>query len=441
MFLSRRAELLRFWRYSALRQAAILTTTFVGLLILAGTFAVISFEREFDDRIEAELRNRLTVVSADIASRGFVPEAYPMTTTEVVVMLDPSIRLEPGFHDDIEFPGGPEFLRKNQWVYLVEDVGDDRLLIGTNLGRRDEFLEIILQTLATIGFAAAAIALCVGIVFGLRTQKRITAIRQTLDTAASGDLAARVQAQNANDDIDELAHQVDDTLEQLETLIRQTRDFSANIAHDLKTPLARLRIRLETALSKEMGEGDSADEIGAALKQADDVIAIFDAFLRIAKLEAGTAKAQFEPIDLGDLAAQVAEIYEPVVIDRGRAFSLNTQAPATIDGDKVLLVQLLANLIENAMRHTPEGTAITLSANGHDLMLSDTGPGIPSDEYEKVIKPLYRLDKSRTEEGAGLGLSLVQTIADVHGAQLELGENPTDQGPGLSVTVHFPKTG
>ena len=441
MFLSRRAELLRFWRYSALRQAAILTTTFVGLLILAGTFAVISFEREFDDRIEAELRNRLTVVSADIASRGFVPEAYPMTTTEVVVMLDPSIRLEPGFHDDIEFPGGPEFLRKNQWVYLVEDVGDDRLLIGTNLGRRDEFLEIILQTLATIGFAAAAIALCVGIVFGLRTQKRITAIRQTLDTAASGDLAARVQAQNANDDIDELAHQVDDTLEQLETLIRQTRDFSANIAHDLKTPLARLRIRLETALSKEMGEGDSADEIGAALKQADEVIAIFDAFLRIAKLEAGTAKAQFVPIDLGDLAAQVAEIYEPVVIDRGRAFSLNTQAPATIDGDKVLLVQLLANLIENAMRHTPEGTAITLSAKAHDLMLSDTGPGIPSDEYEKVIKPLYRLDKSRTEEGAGLGLSLVQTIADVHGAQLELGENPTDQGPGLSVTVHFPKTG
>lgn len=439
MFLSRLAELLRFWRYSALRQAAILTATFVGLLVLAGTFAFISFEREFDQRIEAELRNRLTVVAADIASRGFVPEAYPMTTTEVVTILDPSSRIRSGFHDDIEFPGGPEFLRKDQWVYLVEDVGGDRLLVGTNLGRRDEFLEIILQTLATIGFAAAAIALCVGVFFGIRTQERITKIRQTLSRAAAGDMSARIDAALTNDDIDELANQVDDTLTQLESLIRQTRDFSANIAHDLKTPLARLRIRLESALTKEVEEGDSAEEIGAALEQADDVIAIFDAFLRIAKLEAGTAKANFEGIDLGDLVTQVAEIYEPVVADSGRTFAFQMKEPAIIEGDRVLLIQVLANLIENAIRHTPEGTSIRLSADGHRLALTDTGPGIPAEEYDNVVKPLYRLDKSRSQDGAGLGLSLVQTIADVHGAQLLLASNPKGETSGLSVSILFPK--
>ena len=436
MYSTLRANAIRITRLSALRQAVVLSLTFLVLLFLAGLFSIIEFERVFEDRIEDELRSRFSVVSADISERGFVASAYPRTGTDYVSVLpaDSDVRL--GFHDHRPGPDGR--LRDNgDWMYLVGQIGDEFLVVGTNLGRTEEFLEIILQAMGMVGLGAALVTLCVGVYFGWRSQRRMTRISRTLAAAADGDLNARTGVTRSRDDLDELSHQVDDTIQQLDVLIRQTRDFSANIAHDLKTPLARLRIRLEKALTTELDHGDSADEIGAALEKADEVISIFDAFLRIAKLESGTAQAKFEPVALGELLAEIHETYGPVVEHGGRALDLNVDGPATVHGDRVLLSQLLANLIENAIRYTPEGSKLVLFAKRNAIGLADDGPGIPSEEYENVIKPSYRLEKSRTQDGAGLGLALVKTIADVHDATLTLSDNPETAARGLVATIRF----
>ncbi|SHH13843.1 Signal transduction histidine kinase [Cognatiyoonia sediminum] len=438
MFSNLRASAIRITRLSALRQAVVLSLTFLVLLFLAGVFSIIEFERVFENRIEDELRGRFVVVSADVSERGFVASSYPRTGTEYVSVLPESSDVRLGFHEHRPGPDGR--LRDNgDWLYLVGQVGDEYLVVGTNLGRREEFLEVILQAMGIVGLGAGLITLCVGVYFGWRSQRRMTRISRTLAAAADGDLNARTGVTRSRDDLDELSHQVDDTIEQLDVLIRQTRDFSANIAHDLKTPLARLRIRLEKALTTEIDEGDSVEEIGSALEQADEVISIFDAFLRIAKLESGTAQAKFEPIALGALLTEIEDTYAPVVEHGGRVLKLELSSPTIINGDRVLLLQLLANLIENAIRYTPDGSDLTLFAEGASIGLADTGPGIPADEYENVIKPSYRLEKSRTQDGAGLGLALVKTIADVHGAALTLSENPESESAGLIVKVDFSK--
>lgn len=418
-------------RMSALRQAILLTGVFIALLALAGTLAVSEFSRQFEERVEDELRARYAAVLAEIRVGGFDRARFPDTGLERVMLLQRRT-IRPGFHDHL--PGRRHF---GQWLYLAGPRETPQLVIGTHLGRRDDFIEIIAQSLGFIGLGAAAVALGVGVFSGLRTQRRLTRIGATLDAAGTGDLTARTFVSRRRDDLDDLAAQVDTTLEQLDTLIRQTRDFSANIAHDLKTPLARLRLRLEKALDVELTDGDSSEQIGLALEQTDRVIAIFDAFLRIAKLESGTAQARFEPVDMGQIARDLGEAYAPVIEDSGRVLRVDVIAPEKVPGDRVLLTQMLANLIENALRHTPAGTELRLVAQGTTLGLADTGPGIPSEEYDRITLPLYRLEKSRTTDGAGLGLALVKTIAELHRAELRFSPNPEMTAGGLFVRAVF----
>lgn len=425
---------------SALRQAVLLTAVFVALIAAAGLLALAEFSRQFEDRIEDELRTRFSVIAADIETSGFDQQRYPSTETERVLILTGPHSIRRGFHEELGFRA--DHIRQSpfghgQWMYYAGPRGDQQLVVGTNLGRRDEFLEVMLQSLGFVGFGAAVVALIFGLVMGLRTQKRLNRINTTLQVVASGNLKVRTEVTRNRDDLDGLAHQVDETLEQLDILMRQSRDFSANIAHDLKTPLSRLRIRLEKALTAELDHGDSADEIGGALEQTDKVIAIFDAFLRIAKLEAGASRAKFEPLETGQVVRELFEVYEAVIQDSGRSLQLNIDRPVMIEGDRVLLVQMLANLIENAMRHTPEGSVLTLIARGRELGLSDTGPGIAAEERDRVTKPLYRLEKSRTTDGAGLGLALVKTIASLHKADLVLSDNPDLEAGGLYVRAVF----
>lgn len=439
MSLIQRGRFAALRRMSALRQAFVLTAAFLLLLAFAGALALSEFERVFDNRIEAELETRFETVASDIEARGFDPSSYPQTQIERIRFVDSDRRVRPGFYDDLDIRWGrprDHDFGGNNWMYYVGNVDGGQLIVGTSLGRFNDFLEIILQTLAFVGFCAAVLALVIGVILGLRSQRRLNAINRTLQAAAGGDLTARVDAKRSKDDLDDLSDQVDETIAQLDLLMRQTRDFSANIAHDLKTPLARLRIRLENALIAENDHGDSEEFIGAALEQADKVIGIFDAFLRIAKLESGAAKANFELLDLGEIAREVADIYDVVVEDGGRSLVLDLDRPARVQGDRVLLIQMLANLIENAMRHTPEGTELRLVAQGKTLGLADTGPGIPAEEYDRITQPLYRLEKSRTTEGAGLGLSLVKTIAGLHKAELVFSDTPY-ANHGLFVRAEF----
>ena len=413
---------------------------FLILLVLAGGFSVFEFARVFDNRIEDELTARYTTVATDIEAGRFNAANYANSRFERIALLGDSLRLRNGFHDEDSIESSlrsDRFDGPGQWIYLVGDTSGGKLIIGSSVGRRNEFIEIIVQAMTFVGLMAAVLALLIGGVLGFLQQRRMSKITRTLETAKTGDLTTRIDVKRNRDDLDGLAHQVDETLAQLDVLMRQTRDFSANIAHDLKTPLARLRIRLETALTVEIEEGDSVEQICAALEQADRVIAIFDAFLRIAKLEAGTAQAKFEPIDLDGLVQEVAEIYDAVVEDSGRTLSQKVTQPQTIQGDRVLLIQTLANLVENALRYTPKGSDITLFTEGAKLGVADTGAGIPDDEYDRITQPLYRLDESRTDEGAGLGLALVKTIAAAHHARLSFSANPDAATKGLRVVLDF----
>lgn len=439
MFLTPMGNLWRFWRLSGLRQAFVLTAVFLGLIAAAGALAFWEFSSEFDDRIETELRLRFNAIRSEIEMQGVDPETYTSSPTERVALVPSGHRARMGFshHVPVNWGRAPRGFGGDDWRYLSGAANDQVLVVGTNLGRRDIFLDVMVQSLQFVGTGAAFIALLFGVFFGIRTQRRLNAVTTALERAGSGDMAARVGAQRNRDDLDALAHQVDDTLDQLDVLMRQARDFSANIAHDLKTPLARLRIRLEKALTVEVEEGDSAEEIGAALEQADKVIAIFDAFLRIAKLESGAAVATFSTVDLGQVARDMAEVYAVVIEDSGRHFSIEITDPGHVRGDKVLLSQMVANMIENALRHTPEGTELTLIARGQELGLADTGPGIPEDQYDQITKPLYRLEKSRTTEGAGLGLALVKTIASLHEADLIFSLHPDLKDRGLYVRAVF----
>lgn len=440
MFLSHKDRPGPLWRMSALRQAVILTSVFIALVAVAGVLAVAEFSRQFEDLIEDELHARFATISAEIDRLGFDPTRYQRTGSERVLVFSHPRTIRPGFHDHLDHGGGygdrQPFVR-GQWVYYAGPRGDRQLVVGTSLGRRDEFLEIMLQSLGFVGFGAALLALMIGVVLGLRTQRRLNRINTTLIRAAQGDLETRTKPARNRDDLDGLAHQVDDTLDQLDILMRQRRDFSANIAHDLKTPLSRLRIRLEKALSAQLDHGNSADDIGAAMEQTDKVIAIFDAFLRIAKLEAGRLKTSFQTLDPGDVLREISDAYGVVVEDGGRSLSLDIRSPEPIFADRVLLVQMLANLIENAIRHTPKGTHLRLIAHGYELGLADTGPGIAPEERDRVTKPLYRLEKSRTTEGTGLGLALVKTIATLHKARLILSDNPEMQSGGLYIRAVF----
>jgi signal transduction histidine kinase len=435
---------------SALRQAALLTIGFVSVMIVAGGLVLMQLEREFSKRIEAELGARFGVVAAGVAAGiaqgDAAGDTLRNTALETVLFL-PEGQSSPirefrktGFFDDLHGNRNEddEDYDDGDWLYLGGAVEGGRLIVGTNLGRRDVFFEAAVQSLGFVGAISAVVAAVLGLVFGLRTQRKISAISRALGQVAGGNLSARVNAARDNDDLDALAHRVDATTARLDILLRQTRDFSANIAHDLKTPLARLRIRLETALEAENDHGDSEAEIALALEQTDKVIAIFDAFLRISKLESGASKARFAAVDLVEIAQEVIETYDAVVEDSHRTLTAQLEGPAIVQGDRVLLIQMLANMIENALRHTPRGTALRLVARPGELGLADTGPGIPAQELEKVTQPLYRLEKSRTTEGAGLGLSLVKTIAEVHGAKLILSPDATT-GRGLYIRARFAK--
>ena len=433
---------------SGLRQAAILTLAFLVVLVLTGAGALFELEREFTRRMESELQVRFDRIAAEVEAGRFDPTDYPASNDEVVRLVDAG---RSGFfeqaerrplrrhdHDDDDDRDAEErdFRGFHQWLFLGGPVEGGHLVVGSNLSRRDEFEEIAFETLVLVGLLSSGAAVIVGLWFGMRNQRRISAISSVLGQVAEGDLGARVNPARDRDDLDALARRVDDTTAQLDRLMRQTRDFSANIAHDLKTPLTRLRIRLETALTAELETGDSAEQIGAALEQTETVIGIFDAFLRIAKLESGATKAEFVPLKLVDLATEVSAAYGPVIEDAGRVFTVEADPKAQVTGDRVLLIQMLANMIENALRHTPEGTALRLVAREGSLGLADNGPGIPEAEHDKVLQPLYRLEKSRTGEGAGLGLALVRTIAELHGATVVLGPDPTT-GRGLFIRAEF----
>jgi signal transduction histidine kinase len=250
-----------------------------------------------------------------------------------------------------------------------------------------------------------------------------------------GDLSARIPVRGSNDEIDQLVLGLNAMLDRIQQLLDGLRQVTSDIAHDLRTPLGRLRQRLEDAREHATSTVEYQVATEASIAEADALLEIFSALLRIAQIEAGAQQSAFTTVDLAGLARSITEAYAPVAEDSQHKLETAIEDGVAINGDRQLLAQLFSNLIENALNHTPTGSTVRLAlrktAGGFEAEVADNGPGIPEAEHEKVFDRFYRLDRSRTTKGSGLGLALVKAIASLHGMTLRL----EDRQPGLAVIV------
>jgi signal transduction histidine kinase len=325
-----------------------------------------------------------------------------------------------------------------QFISLTEVINGGLMTVAMSAqpleNTRKTFLLIFLFSLLPTCVAA----LSGGLFLARRDSKHLSQIEQTLVQLTSGDLTARVGNGTARqNDLARIGAQVNRMAEAQEKSISALQQISADIAHDLKSPIQRVAVLLSDLSKTDELPAKAVDLAERATEETEGIVRVFQSLLQIAQVEGGSPRAGFAPVDLCDLAETFADIYQPTAEEQGRMLELHIpDNPVMITGDKTLLGQLLANLIENALRHTPEGTDIIVSvskdAKAH-LSVTDHGPGIPNDQHQNVLRRLYRLEASRTTAGSGLGLSLVSAIADLHGAELAL----RSANPGLKVELTF----
>lgn len=332
-------------------------------------------------------------------------------------------------------------------IDLDGERGDDDFIVLTRMvaggalsfGRHDESLEdlreVFVKVLSFTLVPTLLLVLAGGVLIARRSGRRLAAIEGALARLTAGDLGARVpETPGPPDDLSRVGAGIDRLAGAQQASLEALRQISADIAHDLKTPIQRLSVQLAEARAA-LPAGAPTGAMDRAEAEIDGIVATFQALLRIAQIEGGGARARFAPVDLGALAATMAELYEPAAAESGHEIRLERGRPARVEGDRTLLGQMIANLIENALRHTPPGGRIALRVDGGALSVADDGPGIPAEERELVLRRLYRLDRSRTTPGSGLGLSLVDAVVKLHGGRLELGHN----APGLRVLIVLPQ--
>lgn len=320
----------------------------------------------------------------------------------------------------------------------VAVLGDYRLLVG-----RDNRLFAPLEKRFWYGLSAAITVLAIaGLAIGFVTRRalmsRVDGIRQTVSAIIHGDLKHRLATQLRDDELNTLARTINGMLDQIELLVHGVCDVSNSIAHDLRTPLAELRARLEELALIRPPPEQTFTQIDSAVADVDRVIRIFDALLRLAEIDAGVRRSGFVSVDMADLAATAGEFYAPAAEIKGIALTFDSDGPATVAGDPVLLAQALSNLIDNALKYSPPQGCIGISVRREPravrISVSDDGPGIAMAEKPRVVERFYRGDASRGTPGVGLGLSLVQAVAKLHGSPLQL----CDRTPGLEASLIIP---
>jgi signal transduction histidine kinase len=449
----------RLVRTASFRLSALYAVLFGGSVLLLGAVAFLStrsaLEQQLTRRIEAEMR----LLEQDFRASGLdhlVATVQQRTRTQGNLdyfVVDPAgkrlagdlpfvadrlgwVEINTGQDANGEQSGENEPVR----VLVKELDGEFRLGVGEDLGQVGEMEDTFLGILAS----ALGIVLVLGIGGGLLLSaaflRRVDVITRTADAIVAGDLSRRIERTGSGDDFDHLSATLNAMLDRIAGLMENLRQVSNDIAHDLRTPLSRLRQDLEEAKNQDLTAADYKSVVERAVAEADVLLETFSALLRIAQIEAGARRSAFRLLDLSDVIRTVAEAYAPAVEERGLRLLTEITAGVQVNGDRGLLSQLFVNLVENALRHTPAGTTITLRLShkpaGAVAEVADTGSGIPEDERAKVLRRFYRLERSRTTAGSGLGLSTVAAIVELHHAAIEL----LDNGPGLRVVIRFPPT-
>jgi signal transduction histidine kinase len=399
------------------------------------------------------LRRLVTVV--DLRSRRPGSSLYLVTTPSGEGLAGNVGSLEPGVLDR---PGwletnyrrleSPEGANHRALVRVVQLAGGFHLLVGRDLDERERLFGIIVNA----GQWSLALVIVLGLVGGFfvsrRVLSRIDAMTGTAQTIMAGDLSGRLPVAGTGDELDRLADNVNAMLERIEALMRGLKEVSDNIAHDLKTPLTRLRNRCEQALRGATGEASYRAALESTIAESDDLIRTFDALLMIARAESGQARDNMTEFDASEIARDVGELYEPVADEKGIALKVDASAVAPVRGNRELVSQALANLIDNAIKYAgpngkingmPAEVVVRADNEGERITLSvaDHGPGIADADRGRAVERFVRLEQSRSEPGSGLGLSLASAVARLHGGELKLEDNH----PGLRTTISLPRAG
>jgi signal transduction histidine kinase len=459
------AALVRLLRSTAFKLTLVYLLIFILFAAsLLGYFALNTrrlINEQITTTVEGEIRGlteqyeqgglRRLVTSVELRSRRPGSNLYLVTTSSGeglagnVGALQPGALDHPGwletFYRRLDSPDGAD---RRALVEVVQLGGGFRLLVGRDLDERERLYNII----ANAGRWSFAVVVVLGLAGGFfvsrRVLSRIDAMTGTAQTIMAGDLSGRLPVAGTGDELDRLADNVNAMLDRIVALMRGLSEVSDNIAHDLKTPLTRLRNRCEQALRNSTSEKEYRAALESTIEESDGLIRTFDALLMIARAEAGHARDNMTEFDAAEIARDVGELYEPLAEEKGLVLKVDAAAPARVHGNRELVGQALANLVDNAIKYARlngEPTEILVKA-GNDgerirLTVEDHGPGIPEADRERVVERFVRLDQSRSEPGLGLGLSLASAVARLHGGELKLEDNH----PGLKSIIDLPRAG
>jgi signal transduction histidine kinase len=341
----------------------------------------------------------------------------------------------------------PEGTEHHALVRVFQLPSGFRLLVGRDLEERERLYDVILAA----GQWSIALVIILGLAGGFfvarRVLHRVDAMTETSRTIMAGDLTGRLPTQGSEDELDRLAVNLNAMLERIEALMRGFKEVSDNIAHDLKTPLTRLRNRAEEALRSAHGEGDYRAALEGTIEESDELIRTFNALLMIARAESGQASTPMTEFDAAESVRGVGELYDPLADEKGITLTIEAAGPIPVRGNRELVTQALANLVDNAIKYarpdraggTPAEITVKAGVDGDRVLLSvaDRGPGIPEADRSHVVDRFVRLEQSRSEPGSGLGLSLTSAVAHLHGGVLRLEDNE----PGLKATLVLPRAG
>ncbi len=311
-------------------------------------------------------------------------------------------------------------------------LGDDSvLLVGIKMDERVRQVNRITRAVATAAPIGFLLALLGGFFSARYAAHRAESLTRTAEGVMSGDLSLRAPVGVSGDEFDRLAEQLNAMLEKLETLMAATRHAGDSIAHDLRSPLSRLRNQLEARLRGPIDEVTARETLAETVEEVDNVLATFNAILRLSRVNEG-AEGKLVPLDLTQLCEEMAELFEPACEDAGIEFTANIERGLEMMADRTLMAQAVSNLLDNAVKYTPTGQSIHLSAALKDeqieVIVSDTGPGIPIADLERVKERFVRLDEARTQVGSGLGLALVEAVSELHSGTFTLTRGDDDTG-------------
>jgi signal transduction histidine kinase len=438
------------FRSTSVRLAALYTAAFALSVVVLGAITLLATRATLKQQFDARIHTEALALTQEYRTEGL---------SGVVQAVQERDRTPGALDYGVDGPGGTALAGRLAWaqaplgwsnqrtgrppgagesvrVFTTTLPNGYRLIVGDDDEQNDTLENIVLRGFAWAFAGVVVLGILGGYGLSHDVHRRLATMTGAAEAIIDGDLGRRIPLRGSDDDLDRLAVTFNRMLDRMAALMDSLRQVSNDIAHDLRTPLTRLRQRLEASQTLSAPE-ERAQAISGALNDVDAILETFAALLRIAQIDGGARRAAFRSTDLTALARTVVEAFAPSAEDTGQALRLEADEPHPIEGDPELLTQMLVNLVENALRHAGAHAQVRVrtASQGADAVVSvtDNGPGAPESERERIFDRFYRLERSRSTPGNGLGLALVAAVARLHGATVSV----ADAGPGLEVKVAF----